>query len=187
LREINSSGPVSRYESGMSRLPLAVSTAALAFFTATAVARGAAPLDVRAAMQQQVNPGMLGIWDIGNNALDDEGGLDPALLDDGKWSGLATGADKLAEAGRAMAAASSFVAATSDNSEVGEGEVTMAHVQGKLDGDPAGFRTKATEFTDHATKLAAAARARDVATAGALIGEMDAVCESCHAEFWYGE
>jgi cytochrome c556 len=187
LRGINASVREPRYASTMSKPSLVVATAALAFFAATAVAQGAAPLEVRAVMQAQVNPGMLGIWDIGNNALNDEGVFDAALVDDAKWAALAKGADDLAAAGRTMAAAESFIAAAPGNTEVAEGEVTMAHVQGKLDANRTGFRANATAFADHAAKLAAAAKAHDAAATGDLVGEMDAVCESCHAEFWYGE
>jgi hypothetical protein len=28
-------------------------------------------------MQDRVNPAMLAIWDVGNNALNDDGGIDP--------------------------------------------------------------------------------------------------------------
>ena len=37
------------------------------------------------------------------------------------------------------------------------------------------------------THIAAAARAKDAKTAGDLIGETDAVCESCHMTYWYPE
>src|SRR5690606_36067382 len=81
----------------------------LAFVAAcatTAATNSAAGLmDVRAAMQQQVNPAMLSIWDVTNNAMNDEGALDPAQLDAAKWQQIAEGADALAASGDAMAAA----------------------------------------------------------------------------------
>lgn len=160
---------------------------ALAAFAVSAFAQPAAPVDVRAAMQQQVNPAMLAIWDVGNNAMNDEGGLDPAKLDDVKWMRVAEAAEQLAAAGHAMAAGQGFLAAAPGNAAVGEGEVAMSEVQKHLDADPAGFRVAATAFAEHAERIAAAARTKDAASAGDLIAATDAVCESCHSRFWYPE
>jgi hypothetical protein len=171
----------------MIRPSAVVATGALALFAATALAQGAAPLAVRTTMTERVDPAMLGIWDVTNNAMDEDGLLDPAQLTDERWASIAAHADELAKAGRELAAADTIVAAAADDVEVGDGQVTMAHVQGKLAADTSGFRIHAGLFADHAEKIAAAARARDVAATGELVGEMDAVCESCHAVYWYGE
>ena len=135
-----------------------VASAGLAVFAASALTQSAA-LDVRATMQTEVNPAMLAIWDVGNNALNVEGGIDPALMDAEKWARVAQAADQLAAAGKAMAAAEGYVAAAPDNGEVAE----------------------------HSGRLAAAARAKDAKAAGELIAGMDGVCESCHARYWYPE
>jgi hypothetical protein len=172
----------------MTKLPLtATAAAALALFAATALAQGAAPLDVRAEMQKHVNPAVMSIWDVTNNAVSDDGGIDPAQMDDDKWAQVAVGADRLSIAGQDLAIASAYLAAAPDNLEVAEGEVPMAKVQVHLDADPKGFAELARTLADHAEQLASAARAKDAATAGALVSEMDAVCESCHARFWYPE
>lgn len=164
-----------------------VASTALAVFATAVAAQSSTALDVRAAMQQQVNPAVLAIWDVGNNAMNDEGGLDPAQLDDAKWAQLAEAAGQLSASGKAMASAQSYIAAAPDNAEVGEGEVTMAAVQQHIDSDPRLFGQMSAALATHADKLAAAATAKDAATAGDLIAEMDAVCESCHARFWYPE
>jgi hypothetical protein len=171
----------------MTKLPLAATATALALLTATAFAQGAAPLDVRAEMQKYINPAMLSVWDVTNNAVSDDGGIDPAQMDDEKWAQVAAGADRLSLAGQDLAQASTYLAAAPDNLEVAEGEVPMAKVQGYLDADPKGFAEMARTLTDHAEQLASAARAKDAATAGALVSEMDGVCESCHAKYWYPE
>lgn len=145
------------------------------------------PIDIRQIMQQHTNPATLAIWDVGNNAMGDEGGIDPALMDQDKWDRLVASATQLAEAGRAMGAGSSFIAAAADNSTVGEGEITMAQVQTQLDGDPAKFRELGEALAAHSDRLAAAARAKDATAAGELIAAMDTVCEDCHARFWYPE
>jgi len=160
---------------------------AAAVFAAEALAQPAAPLDVRATMQNRVNPAMLAIWDVGNNALNDDGGIDPKLMDDGKWARIAEAAGQLSAASKDIAAAGAFIAAAPDNSTVGDGEITMAAVQQHLDHDPAGLKQMAAALADHADHIAAAARAKDAKAAGDLIGETDAVCESCHATYWYPE
>jgi hypothetical protein len=171
----------------MTRLSLAVGTAALAFFAATAFAQGASPLDVRREMQQHVNPAMLSIWDVTNNAVSDDGGIDPAQMDDDKWAQVAVGADRLSIAGQDMAQASAYLAAAPGNSDVADGETPMDKIQDYLDADPRGFAEAARVLADHAEQLASAARAKDPVTAGALVADMDAVCESCHAKYWYPE
>ena len=147
----------------------------------------AAAVDIRATMQGQVNPAMLAIWDVGNNALDDNGGLDASLLDEAKWTTVAENADKLAAAGKTISEANSFVAAAANNSTVGEGEITMNAVQEHIDGNPDGLKRMGAAFADSAIRLAAAARAKDAKTAGDLISGMDQVCENCHLEYWYPE
>lgn len=163
-----------------------VASAALAFFAASALAQPA-PLDIRATMQDRVNPAMLAIWDVGNNALNDDGGIDPKLMDAAKWTQVAQAAGQLSAASRDIAAAGAFIAASADNSEVGEGEIAMAAVQQHIDADPAGLRQMATALADQADQIAAAARTKDATTAGELIAEMDTVCESCHSRYWYPE
>jgi hypothetical protein len=171
----------------MIRPSAAVAFGAFAVFAAQALAQPAAPLDIRSTMQERVNPAMLAIWDVGNNALNDDGGIDPKLMDDAKWTRIVDAADQLSDASRDIAAASAFIAAATTNSEVGDGEITMAAVQQHLDADPAGLRQMASALAEHADHIAAAARARDAKIAGDLIGETDAVCESCHARYWYPE
>src|SRR5690606_760409 len=144
-------------------------------------------IDVRAAMQDRVNPAMLAIWDVGNNAMNDTGGIDPALMDADKWASVAASAEQLAAVGRSLVAGQCLVVAAHDPREVAEGEISMEAVQGYLTADPETFRLLAGQFADHADKIAAAAKAQDAATAGELINQMDAVCESCHLQYWYPE
>src|SRR5690606_5670858 len=54
--------------------------AAFGAFALSAAAQSSSEIDVRAAMQDRVNPAMLAIWDVGNNAMNDTGGIDPALM-----------------------------------------------------------------------------------------------------------
>jgi len=165
-------------------ISLAVLTAAAACTTiqSTPPASG---IDVRTIMQQQTNPAVLAIWDITNNAMNDEGGVDPAQMDAAKWQRIAEQSERLAASGHAMAAADAYMAAAPGNRAVGEGELTMAEVQRLIDGDPALFRQMSASLGTHADKLASAARARDAATTGDLVAELDGICASCHMRFWH--
>lgn len=145
------------------------------------------PLYVREVMQRQINPAMLGVWDVGNNAINEEGGINPELMDDAKWTALQEAATHLAAAAQGMAVADVIQAARPENAAVGEGEITMAKVQQLIAANPAGFRQAAADQVTHAEQLAAAAAARDAAAAGPLVAEMDGVCEGCHSRYWYGE
>lgn len=168
----------------MTKLALLAGSAALTFAAATAIAQGTS-VDVRAAMQTAINPAIASIWDVTNNAMDDEGGLDPAQLDDAKWAQVAAGADQLSAAGTMMAQGTSFIAASPDNYAVSDDAIPMEAVQKHLDADPKGYAELAAALADHSAKLAAAARSKDAAATSQLVAEMDGVCESCHARYWY--
>ena len=171
----------------MIRLSAIVAFGAVALFAVEAIAQPAAPLDIRSTMQDRVNPAMLEIWDVGNNALNDDAVLDAKLMDDAKWTRIAVAADQLSAASKDIAAASAFIASAPDNTEVGEGEITMAAIQQHVDHDPAGIKQMAAALADHADRIAQAARAKDATIAGELIGVTDQVCESCHMRYWYPE
>src|SRR6187399_1856091 len=105
----------------MTRLSAVVAFGAVAVFAVEALAQPAAPLDIRSTMQNRVNPAMLAIWEVGNNALDDDGGIDPKLMDAGKWARVAEAAGQISAAARDMAAAGAFIAAAPGNIQVGDG------------------------------------------------------------------
>lgn len=187
MRRINGAAADPRYQQVMSKLSLSVAVGALAVFAGSALAQGAvAPVDVRAAMQEQVNPAMLEVWEVGNNALDDTGAFVPELVEPEGWARLESAAEKLAAAGRAMAAGERLLATAETNGEVAEGEIAMSQVQKLLDADPQAFRDHATELATRADRLVAHAKSRNPA-AGTEIEALNAVCEGCHASFWYAE
>ena len=51
----------------------------------TAAAAESDMLYLRTTMKEAVNPAIFGIWDITNNAMSDDGGIDPKLMNDAKW------------------------------------------------------------------------------------------------------
>jgi len=171
------------------KFALGLGAAALAFAATGLVAQSTdgGALRIRGVMQQSVNPAILEIWDVGNNAMSDDGGIDPAKMTDESWSRLAGAAEKLGEASRTIAAADKISAAAPDNSDTAEGEISMSDVQRFIDADADGLRELALNQAEHADRLLAAAKAKDAATAGDLVAGMDLVCESCHMRYWYPE
>jgi cytochrome c556 len=145
------------------------------------------PLDVRHAMQAEVNPAIVAIWNVTNEALDDNGNLSPALISDAGWTQIADNAARLAESTERMAAAQSFIAASPGNQATEDHEVSMDVVQASLDAEPAGFRTYAAAFAVKARELESAARARDAARMTEAVPAMDGACAGCHSAFWYPE
>lgn len=166
---------------------LAVSLAALALSATAALSQDAAPVDVRHSMQAEVNPAIVAIWDVTNNALDDNGNLVPALIPDEGWTQIATSAALLAESTERMAAAQSFIASSPGNRATEDYEVSMDVVQASIDADPAGLRTFAAAFATKARELESAAKARDAARLGEIVPEMDGACAGCHGAYWYPE
>jgi len=149
----------------------------------------AAALDVRQAMQQGINAATMEIWDVGNNAMNDDGGMDPAQMTPESWARLETAAQGLKGVALDMHDARAFVAASPENApeEGAEGAVSMEDVQRYIDADPDGFRSAAMALAGHAELLIGAARVRDAQAAGDLVAQLDQVCEVCHAQYWYPE
>ena len=152
-----------------------------------AAAQDLAPLYVRHAMQTEVNPAIVAVWDVTNNAVDDNGALDATKITPEAWTSLATGAAALALASDHMAAASDIRAAAPGNMAVDEYEVPMDRVQTYLDADPQGFRDLSASMAALARRLESAARARDAATAAEVATQLDVECSACHARYWYAE
>ncbi|MCB2066516.1 MAG: cytochrome c [Erythrobacter sp.] len=130
------------------------------------------------------------LWDVSNAAIGDEGGLDPALMDDAKWDRIAELAEQVAAGAHTISTLDPITVAA-PGVAIGDADVpgghTAAQVQAAIDANPELFREMAQTLGMHVADLAAAARARDAASAGPLIDQLDGVCESCHLNFWYPE
>jgi cytochrome c556 len=159
------------------------SALSLACVSATS-AQDAPAVLVREEMQQQVNPAMLAIWDVTNEALDDEGNFNPALVNDAGWAQIVAQARTLEAAGRRMAAAGSITASAPENAFTEDYELSMSDVQALVDSNPAAFRAFAAAFADQAARLRMAAEAGDGVLVGELAGVADQSCSGCHLTFW---
>jgi cytochrome c556 len=168
-------------------LVLAAAAAVLGACATTGATQDVAPLYVRHEMQVEVNPAIVDVWDVGNNAMNDEGGIDASLLTDESWTKLQQAAGKLAASAERMASAQELVAAAPGNYTTEEYEVSMGTIQANLDAEPDKFRIEAARFAAMARRLETAAATRDAATASELVAGMDSECAVCHSAFWYAE
>jgi hypothetical protein len=161
--------------------------AALACITAAALAQVGETVQTRQAMVDGVNPAALAIWEVTNAAMNDEGGLDPALIDAGGWSKVAEAAQVLEIYGKRMAAANVIIAGGPDlvSGEVPPGVASKEQIQAMIDADPEGFRAASRDMARQAAALAGAAKARDAAAASALSSDIDGACQGCHTRYWY--
>jgi hypothetical protein len=147
--------------------------------------------DVRQSMIDTFNPAALALWDVGNNAMSDDGslGLDPALVTEDGWTTIEEEAYRLGEESFRMTGPARYVATGPNliDGEVPEGVSTREEIQAAIDADPEGFRALSQSMADMAAEIYDASQARDAAKAGELIFSLDTMCQSCHVKYWYPE
>lgn len=171
-------------------LAAACGTLALAACNKADEAPAAAPVTLHQVMKEQIDANADALWDITNAAIGADAGIDPALLDDAKWERIADLAQAVATGAHTLATLDPVTVAAPGVKIGDDGEPgghTAAQVQGFIDADTQTYRNMANTLADHAGSLATAARAKDVVATGQLVGELDAVCEACHLNFWYPE
>jgi hypothetical protein len=144
-------------------------------------------VDVRANMVEGVNPAALAIWDVGNAAMDESGGLDPAQMDAAAWAKVAEASQSLGTYAHRLAAAEVIRASGPDliDGKAPEGVSSREQIQAMIDANPAGFRAAAAGMEEQAKALAAAAAKQDLKATGELIGSFDQACQGCHENYWY--
>lgn len=143
-------------------------------------------LYVRSEMIGPVNEATATMWDVGNDAIGEDGDIDPSLMADESWDRIAAAAKELEASANRMADAQIIRAALPGHEgDEQPGAYSMADVQLYIDEDPALFRAMARAMADHSAKVRAAANARRAGETSLLIGELDQVCEACHARYWY--
>ena len=129
-----------------------------------------------------INPAALAIWDVTNNAMSDEGGLDPALMNEAAWLKIREAAEVMELHARNMAEAR-VLRVGAHNDQV-EGFETRAEIQAMIDGDPDGFRALSRQMADHSRELAAAARSKDGQQTMGLAESLSERCQTCHTRYW---
>lgn len=142
----------------------------------------ALPVDIHAAMAEQIDPAAVIVWSIGSRAMSEASGSRTTRMDERSWNALEAAADRLAlHAGRLANAGTLRVGAHNDELA---GFATGAEIQARIDEDPAGFRRLAGQAADHAANLAAAAEARDILRSEALTKSLYDNCRACHSRYW---
>ncbi len=145
-------------------------------------------LTLHEVMKDEVDVHADDLWDISNPALSDNAHLDAALMDDERWAQVEQKATALQQAALKLASLDPIVVVKPGVKIADEGVPygdTGAEVQANVDKDPQKLRDFANALAVHAGDIASAAQRRDTERAGLLIGQLDAVCEDCHLEYWY--
>jgi len=148
----------------------------------------AAPADVHALMKDVVAPQTQVIWDISNEAQDDQGNPDASKMTAAGWNKIIAAAEKVKQASQTLAKADHAIAAAPGVKIEGDGNEGVAgakQVQAAIDKDPAEFRTRATALATSMDQIVAAAKAKSAAKVFEVSGVLDQVCEDCHQKFWY--
>ncbi len=128
------------------------------------------------------------VWAIGNAAIGDDAGIDPAMMNEEAWQKLAVAAGQLRDGAQQLSQLQPLLV-THNGVKIADEDVEFGHsadeVQSFIDREPDTFRNMALTLVSHAADLQKAAQEKDAVRAGELIGGLDPVCESCHLEFWY--
>lgn len=148
---------------------------------------GAEVVDIRQAMVDGVNPAALGIWDVGNSAVDDEGMPDVSKLDRATLARLREAAQLLNTYAQVMADAPVLQAAGPDlvGGRVPEGVASREQIQAAIDANPAGFRAYSRVMGQEAQAILAAIESGDREAVANRVTSFDGACQSCHERYWY--
>lgn len=183
LRLLLQSGSKTEGEIRMFRFitPLTLAAAALAACQTGQTPSSTGAADTHEAMTR-INPAALAVWDVTNNAMSEEGELDPALMSDSAWAMIQEAAEVMELHARNMAEAS-VLWVGAHNDEV-EGFATRAEIQAMIDSDPDGFRELSRQMADHSRELAVAAKSADAQQTLGLAESLSERCQTCHTRYW---
>jgi cytochrome c556 len=157
---------------------------------AHAVHSAAAPANLHEPMKNIVAVQTQTIWDLGNQAQDDQGNPDPSKLAAGDWSKIIDAAGKVRQVAQTLAQAEHVVVAAAGVKIEGEGNpdaLGAKQVQAAIDANPAEFRARSQALATSMEQIVAAAKAKDARKLFDVSGALDQVCEDCHMKFWYPE
>jgi cytochrome c556 len=164
-----------------------VALAGLLTFVAAAQAAGP-QLFLLPLMKETVAPQAQVLWDIGNNALDDEGNASAAKVTASDWTKLAAAAQKMKAAATAIAESPKIAIAPPGaklQDEGSPGQATSRQIQAYIDANPKDFAAHARALADVSDGFIKAAATREAQTLGEASARLDEVCEACHVKYWY--
>ena len=160
---------------------LAVAAAALA-------AEVTANANLQVTMLTKVNPQATALWNLTNDAEDDQGNIDPKKINAATWAKLLEIGKSLEEGGRTLATNGAIVVAPPGaklQDEDGPGASKAGDVQRYLNARPAEFRKHAVALQRTGSGIVQAVTKRDGTLLTQLSNDLDQVCEDCHVVFWY--
>ncbi|HEV8331988.1 MAG TPA: cytochrome c [Steroidobacteraceae bacterium] len=140
------------------------------------------PMKNIVAVQTQV------IWDVGNQAQDDQGNPDASKLAAGDWTQIIDAAGKVRQVAQTLAQSAQVIVAAPGEKIEGEGNADALgakQVQAAIDAQPAEFRARSQALAASMDQIIAAAKAKDAKKLFDVSGALDQVCEDCHMKFWY--
>src|SRR5690242_15222359 len=130
------------------------------------------------------------IWDVGNQAQDEQGNPDASKLKATDWGKVVTSGGKVKQAMQTLAQADHVMAAGPGQKLDGEGSpgaFGAKQVQAAIDANPKVFRAFAQALIVSMDQIVAAAQTKNAAKLFDVSGRLDQVCEDCHMQFWYPE
>jgi hypothetical protein len=139
-------------------------------------------------MKGTVAPQAQILWDVGNNALDDDGNASAAKLTASDWTKLAAAAQKIKTASLAVAETPRVLIAPPGvklQDEGAPGQATSKQIQAFIDANPKDFAVRARELADVSDGFLKAAATKDAKTLAEASAKLDEVCEACHVKYWY--
>ena len=139
-------------------------------------------------MKNVVAPQAQVIWDVGNQAQDDQGNPDASKLKPADWTKMAAAAGKVKQASQTLAQADHVMAAEPGQKIEGEGSpdaFSTKDVQKVLDAKPKEFRAFAQALAASMDEVIQSAQTKNATKLADVSGNLDQICESCHVEFWY--
>jgi cytochrome c556 len=139
-------------------------------------------------MKNIVAPQTQVVWDIGNQALDDQGNPDASKLKPADWAKIAAAAGKVKQASQTLVQADKLMAAGPGQKIEGEGSPDAfgaKEVQKVVDAQPKVFRAFAQQLAASMDEVITSAQTKNAAKLADVSGRLDQVCEACHVQFWY--
>lgn len=131
------------------------------------------------------------IWDVSNNALDENGDPAPSKIKAADWAKLTSAAGKVKVASESLAQAPHVMAAAPGEKIDGEGATPGAfgakQVQTAIDANPKVFQAFAKQLSGSMEEIVAATKTKDAKKVIDVAGRLDQECEGCHKQFWYPE
>jgi cytochrome c556 len=167
-----------------------VSGAIAMLVVAYEVHSAAAPANLHDLMKDVVAVQAQVIWDVSNEAQDDQGNPDASKLAAGDWTKIMDAGQKVRQAAQTLAQSEHVIAAAPGvkiEAEGNPGAFGAQQVQAAIDANPAEFRAYSKALATSMEQVVAAAKAKDAAKLADVSGTLDQVCETCHVKFWYPE